>query len=39
MSYGLISRRLIFGSHFPFRVAQLRGARARGAQMHCIDSP
>jgi hypothetical protein len=26
----MFGSRLIFGSHFPFRVAQLRDARARG---------
>jgi hypothetical protein len=28
----MFGSRLIFGSHFPFRVAQLRDARARGGK-------
>jgi hypothetical protein len=29
----MFGSRLIFGSHFPFRVAQLRDARARGGKL------
>ena len=30
----MFGSRLIFGSHFPFRVAQLRDARARGFEFN-----
>ena len=29
----MFGSRLIFGSHFPFRVAQLRDTRARGGKL------
>jgi hypothetical protein len=35
----MFGSRLIFGSHFPFRVAQLRDARAREAGNGRFNAP
>jgi hypothetical protein len=35
----LVCGRHIFGRHFPFRVAELRDARARGGNPRCTQGP